>query len=308
VDRSPDPLGGAEFVTDGGLETDLLFNHGLDLPEFAAFPLVEDKDGASTLMDYYDEYAAIARAAGRGLALETPTWRANPDWAERVGYDKAALDRVNRAAVELVRRVQARADVGRSLVVGVVGPRGDGYLAGEAPDPDEAADYHSVQIASFAGEGVDAVHAMTLTGPHEAVGVVRAARAAGVPVAVSFTVEVDGVLPDGTSLQDAIRKVDETDPPDWFGVNCAHPTHVAQALDGGSWRERIAAIRPNASTLTHAELDVMEELDTGDIGYLTSTLDSLRGQLPGLAIIGGCCGTDARHVAAMWGVPSGSDG
>jgi S-methylmethionine-dependent homocysteine/selenocysteine methylase len=291
------------FVTDGGLETDLIFHHGADLPEFAAFPLVDDEAGRDLLRRYYDGYADVARKAGRALLLETPTWRANPDWAARVGYDLASLDRVNRASVDLIREQQdAYSDLSDVLLVGAMGPRGDGYVAGDTPDPDEAADYHSHQIGSLAAAGVDLVSAVTLTSPQEAVGVVRAARDADVPVAVSFTVETDGRLPDGTTLRAAVEAVDADGGPDWFLVNCAHPTHIAPAFDGGVWQERIAGVRPNASTMTHAELDEMEELDEGDLGLLTSSLDALRVQLPSLAIVGGCCGTDARHVAALWGV------
>lgn len=294
-------LAEGQFVTDGGLETDLLFNHGFDLPEFAAFPLLEDRAGRAALDAYYDQYAAIARAAGQGLLLETPTWRANPDWGERIGYDRVALDRANREAVDLVRRAQERADVDRSLVVGIHGPRGDGYVAGTA-DPDEAAEYHIGQARSFAAAGVDLMHAMTITTPEEGIGVVRAAQSAGLPVALSFTVETDGRLPDGTPLASAVQRVDAVAPPDWFGINCAHPTHISPALDGGTWQERVCSIRPNASTLTHDELDAMEELDEGDLGLLTSSVELLRPHLPNLAAVGGCCGTDARHVASLWGV------
>jgi S-methylmethionine-dependent homocysteine/selenocysteine methylase len=290
------------FVTDGGLETDMLFHHGFNLPEFAAFPLLEDRAGRAALDAYYDQYAAIARAAGQGLLLETPTWRANPDWAERIGYDRMALDRANREAVDLVRRAQERAGVDRSLVVGVHGPRGDGYMVGATADPDEAAEYHVVQARSFAAEGVDLVHAMTMTTPEEGIGMVRAARSVGLPVALSFTVESDGRLPDGTPLGAAVKRVDADATPDWFGINCAHPTHIAPAFDGGAWQQRIGGIRPNASTLTHDELDAMEELDEGDLELLTRSVERLRPHLPNLAVMGGCCGTDARHVALLWGV------
>ena len=295
-------LTGGPFVTDGGLETDLLFHHGFDLPEFAAFPLLEDTAGRVALDAYYDAYAAIARAAGQGLLLETPTWRANPDWAKRVGYDDVALDRANREAVDLVRRAQERAGVDRSLIVGIHGPRGDGYVAGAAADPDQAAEYHLAQAASFAAAGVDLVHAMTITTLQEGVGVVRAARSVGLPVALSFTVESDGRLPDGTPLAAAVERVDADARPDWFGINCAHPTHIAHAFDGGAWQERVAGVRPNASTLTHDELDAMEVLDEGDLELLTTSFEELRIHLPNLTVIGGCCGTDARHVASLWGL------
>ncbi|HUR75104.1 MAG TPA: homocysteine S-methyltransferase family protein [Sporichthya sp.] len=288
-----------QWVTDGGLETDLLFHHGVDLPEFAAFPLVEDADGAKLLERYYAGYLAIAAAAGAGLVLETPTWRANPDWAAKLGYEAAALDRVNQASVEFVRGIAS--DAARVLISGVVGPRGDGYLA-SGGSADEAAEYHAAQVGSFAGAGVDVVHAMTLTGPAEAIGVVRAARAANLPVGISFTVETDGRLPDGTPLGAAITAVDAAAAPDWYGVNCAHPTHVTPALDSGSWQARIQVFRPNASTMTHEELDAMEVLDEGDRPLLQSSTAALLGALPSITTLGGCCGTDASHIALLWGV------
>lgn len=253
---------------------------------------------------YFEDYAGIAVAAGAALLLETPTWRANPDWAALLGYDAARLDAVNQRAVEVVVGVAATAGVERVLLGGTVGPRGDGYRAAGA-SADEAADYHAPQVASLAAGGVDLVHAMTLSEVAEAVGVVRAARAVGVAVAISFTVETDGRLPDGTSLPDAIAQVDGVAPPDWFGLNCAHPTHVLPTLRqeaAGPWRERILGLRPNASTLSHAALDEMETLDAGDLGLLVRTAAEVRRELPSVRIVGGCCGTDRDHVAAPWGV------
>ena len=292
------------WVTDGGLETDLIFNHGVDLPEFAAFPLVDDAAGAALLADYYSQYAQIAAEVGAGLLVETPTWRANADWGRALGYDAAALDRANRESVGLVRAAIAAAEVSEKQVSGCVGPRGDGYLAG-AFDADSAAEYHTPQVRSLAAAGVDLVHAMTMTTSAEAIGVVRAARSAGVPVAVSFTVETDGRLPDGSTLADAIAAVDAADPADFYGVNCAHPLHLLAGLDGGAWQQRVTYFRPNASVLSHAELDEAEELDAGDIPLLVSATNAVREQIPGLAVLGGCCGTDSRHVAALWGATAG---
>lgn len=288
-----------QWVTDGGLETDLLFHHGIDLPEFAAFPLVDEPATAKVLAGYYDGYAAIAAAAGAGLVLETPTWRANPDWGARVGYDAAALDRVNRAAVDLVRGVDALGAPVR--VSGVVGPRGDGYVAA-GHRAEEAAEYHLPQIRSLVAAGVDVVHAMTLNEVAEAVGVVHAARSAGAAVGVSFTVETDGRLPDGTPLRAAVEQLDAQAAPDWYGVNCAHPLHVRPAVDGGAWQERVQCFRPNASTLTHEELDAMTEIDEGDRDLLRESTTDLLTVLPSVTTLGGCCGTDATHVARLWGV------
>jgi homocysteine S-methyltransferase len=287
-------------VTDGGLETDLIFHHGVDLPSFAAFPLLDDAYGRELLTDYYAAYAEIARSAGVGLALEAPTWRANPDWGATVGYDAAALDRINRAAIIFLGELRQRFGVADTWVGGSIGPRGDGYRPGAAVDPDEAAAYHRPQLDAFAEAGADVATAYTLTDPGEAIGIVRAARGAGVPIGISFTVETDGRLPDGTSLRDAIATVDEAAAPDHFGVNCAHPTHIAAGLTGSL--DRVVVLRANASRRSHAELDEAADLDDGDPAELAESQQPVAAYLPNLTVIGGCCGTDARHVAALWGV------
>jgi homocysteine S-methyltransferase len=291
------------FVTDGGLETDLIFHHGVDLPEFAAFPLVEDAAGRALLEDYYDGYAAIAAQVGAGLMLESATWRASADWGARLGYDPTALARVNRAAIEHLRELRARyaADVDEVVVSAMVGPRGDGYDGSSAMDADEAADYHRPQLEAFASAGADIASAYTLTHTGEAIGIVQAARDVGLPVAISFTVETDGRLPSGEGLGEAVLAVDAAAAPDYFQVNCAHPTHIARGLEGGrAWRERIHGVRPNASAKSHAELDESDELDEGDPAELAGSTARLVGELPRVTIVGGCCGTDARHVARMW--------
>lgn len=290
------------FVTDGGLETDLVFHHGVDLPEFAAFPLLDDDGGRDLLARYYAGYAVVAAAARAGLLLETPTWRANTDWAARVGYDAPRTARANASAVTFLRGLAAGYDVPAVLVAGQVGPRGDGYVAGEAPDPEEARGYHAPQVRAFADAGADLVSALTLTTAAEAVGVVLAARDAGLPVSVGFTVETDGRLPDGTPLAEAVAAVDAAAPPEHFVVNCAHPTHVLPGLDDGPWVARIGGTRVNASTMSHAELDAAEELDDGDPARLAADQMEVSRRLPGMRVLGGCCGTDVRHVAAMWGV------
>ena len=294
--------GGQLYVTDGGLETDLIFNRGFELEEFAAFPLIYDEQGRTALADYYADYADIARRAGVGLVLAAPTWRANPDWAGRIGYDAGDTDRANRDAVAFMKNLrEVWADLPEVVVSGVIGPRGDGYVAGERPQLGEAADYHHGQIESFAEAGADLVEALTMTTPQEAAGIVSAANAVGLPVAILFTVEVDGTLPDGSTLGEAITLVDQAGDAAYFGVNCAHPTHVARGLTDADWVARIVELRPNASTMTHEELDAMTELDAGDISFLVSSLEALRTKLPGLLVLGGCCGTDARHVAGLWG-------
>lgn len=295
------------YVTDGGLETDLIFNHGTDLPDFAAFPLVDSETGRARLSAYFDDYAAIAEQAGHPLLLETPTWRASSDWGTRLGYDAAALDHANRACVELVHETATRwsGRVPALKVSGQIGPRGDGYRPGATTVPEDAAAYHRPQVASLHAAGADIVTALTLTGVGEAIGIAMAATDVGIPYALGFTVETDGRLPDGTTVAAAVAAVDAVDavtPPEYFLLNCAHPSHIDKGVDDGAWRDRIRGLRVNASALSHAELDESEELDAGDPARLAEDVAALRVSLPAVGIVGGCCGTDARHVAAMWGV------
>jgi homocysteine S-methyltransferase len=291
---------GRLFVTDGGMETTLIYRDGWELPEFATFPLLDDEAGREALRAYYESYARLAAELGAGIVLDTPTWRANTDWGARLGYDEAALADVNRRAVELLKEL--RRDEPPILVSGCVGPRGDGYVVGEAMDAAEAERYHDAQIAVFADEGVDLVSALTLTYAEEAIGIARAAERHGAPVVISFTVETDGRLPSGRALGEAIDQVDRetSGAAAYFMVNCAHPTHFAGVLEPGTpWLERIAGLRANASTKSHEELDASDELDSGDPDDLGERYRSLQEVLPRLTVVGGCCGTDERHVAAV---------
>jgi S-methylmethionine-dependent homocysteine/selenocysteine methylase len=287
-------------VTDGGMETTLIYRDGLELPEFATFPLLDDDAGIEALRSYYASYAQLAAQLGAGLVLDTPTWRANADWGAKLGYDEAALADVNRRAVVLLREL--RRDDPPLLVSGCVGPRGDGYVVGEAMTAEEAERYHEPQIAVLAEECVDLVSALTLTYAEEATGIAHAAQRHGVPAVISFTVETDGALPSGQPLGEAIEQVDrEADGgPAYFMLNCAHPTHFAHVLDPDApWLQRVAGIRANASQKSHAELDASDELDSGDPDELAARYRELRGALPRLAVVGGCCGTDERHVSAV---------
>jgi homocysteine S-methyltransferase len=300
----PQLAGDRMYLTDGGLETTLVFHRGIDLPAFAAFPLLDTDDGRAALRDYFRPYLAAAREQGAGFVLDTPTWRANPDWGAQLGYDAAALDRVNRAAVAFARELRDEAgDAPAPIVVnGVLGPRGDGYVAGQQMAGSEALAYHAPQVRAFAGAGADLVSAITMTYAEEAIGISGAAAASDIPVVISFTVETDGRLPSGQALGDAIEQVEaETlGYPAYYMVNCAHPSHFAGVVAaGGGWRDRIAGLRANASAKSHAELDAAEELDAGDPAALGSDHAALRAHLPAVRVLGGCCGTDERHVAAV---------
>ena len=294
-------LSGDLFITDGGMETTLIFKEGIDLPHFASFDLLRSEDGRRALRDYYGTYVALARDRGVGLLLDTPTWRANRDWGELLGYSEEELARANREAVQLVEELRT-ADGPPIVVSGCVGPRGDGYRAEWIMTAEEAQQYHAPQVETFADSGADLASALTLNYAEEAVGIVRAASSAGLPVAVSFTVETDGRLPNGQELSAAIEQVDaQTDgAAAYFMINCAHPTHFAHVLEEGEpWLERLGGLRANASRKSHAELDESDALDDGDPEELGGQYAELRSRLPRVTVVGGCCGTDHRHIGAI---------
>jgi homocysteine S-methyltransferase len=296
----------AVALTDGGIETVLLFHEGFDLPCFASFPLLGDVRGRAALRRYFEPFLDTAQQRGLPFVLDTPTWRANPDWGAQLGYHADALGAINRDAADFARELAAaRPDV---TINGVVGPRGDGYVVGDRMAGDQAAEYHAWQIGVLCEAGVERITALTLSYPEEAIGVVQAAAAAGVPVVPSFTVETDGRLPDGTSLAQAVERVDAATgaAAEFFMINCAHPTHIAAGLDDGPARDRIGGLRVNASTLSHAELDEAEELDEGDPAALARDNAALQDRLPAVRLLGGCCGTDHRHVAEIIGAWQGA--
>lgn len=289
------------FLADSGVETDLIYNVGIDLPEFAAFPLLDDGAGRNALQHYYAQHLAVASDAGRGIILEAVTWRASERWGARLGYHEAALARVNVAAVALL--TEMRMEVPAPVVLSAaIGPQDDGGPSSTYLSADQARRYHEPQLKTLASTGVDMAHAMTIAYVDEAIGMTAAAQAAGLPVAVSWTVETDGSLPDGTPLADAIHRTDDATEagPVYYGINCAHPTHFASVLrEGEDWMARLRCIRANASAKSHAELDEADGLDAGDPQELAMLYARLRERHPGLTVLGGCCGTDARHIRAI---------
>lgn len=292
------------FIGDGGLETTMLFGEGFELPEFAAFPLLREEAGREALRRYYLAFLEVAREYGAGFVIDTPTWRASGGWGEKLGYPAEEIASVNREAVAFVREIRDD-DAGDVPVAisGAIGPEGDAYEPERALTAEQAERYHAPQVDVFAAAGVDLVSAYTLTYVEEAIGIVRAARAAGVPVSISFTVETDGRLPSGEPLRAAVERLDaETDAGALYVmVNCAHPSHFAAVFeDAGPWLERIGGIRANASRKSHAELDEAERLDAGDPAELGAEYGALLApRLPSLRVLGGCCGTDRRHIASI---------
>ena len=292
------------FLTDAGLETDLLFNRGIELPHFSSITLLRTPEGRRALKQYFRGFLLLAERVGCGMVLESATWRASPDWAAPLGLSAADLDELNRDAVKLLLQLRDEylSAVPQIIVSGCIGPRGDGYDAGQIMSVEEAEAYHHHQGRILRFAGADMLSAITMTNVPEAIGLTRAAHRLSTPVAISFTVETDGRLPTGDTLADAVHAVDEvTDAyPAYYMINCAHPTHFASTLDPeAEWTARIGGVRANASRCSHAELDAMTELDEGDPLELASEYLELRRRFPSINVLGGCCGTDLRHVTAV---------
>ncbi len=296
-------LAGDLFLTDGGIETTLIFHEGIDLPEFAAFVLLENEEGCETLRKYYREYANIARDYRVGFILESMTWRANQYWGEKLGYSSEQIADFNRKSVDLLQgiRNEYEGDIPHMVISGCIGPRGYGYSEDISMTVDEAEACHRPQIATFRETVADMVTAFTIPNITEAIGIVLAAKAERMPVVISFTVEIDGRLPSGEMLRDAIEQVDAaTDgTPAYYMINCAHPTHFVDVLRADPWTKRIRAVRANASTKSHAELNDTTQLDEGNPEELGSRYLDLASRLESLNVLGGCCGTDHRHIAEI---------
>jgi len=299
------------FLTFPGCETYLLYIQGFPLRDFCAFEVVYDDRAWQRLEDELLRPVADAAAArGFGLLADSFVWRASADYVTRLGAPGVAA--VNQRAIERVRafitRWRAGSDAARAcpvLVTGDIGPRGDGYAATGAVSIGAAYDYHAAQVDVLARAGVDVLVPLTMTSLPETLGILRAAEIAKLPVLVSPTIEPDGKLPDGTPLGEFVATVDDATHgyPLAFMVNCVHPSHLAPVLRAAAerdepWLTRFRGVRANASAKTHAELDASKALDRGDPAALGGGVADLQ-RAHGLTIVGGCCGTDAEHLACI---------
>ncbi len=297
-------LSGDLYLTDGGIETTMIFHEGFELPYFAAFPLLDNTKGQEALQRYFHNHCSIAANYKVGFILEAITWRASLDWAKKLGYSKEGLDEMLHKAVEFLApfRSEYETEDTKMVLSSCIGPRGDGYVPEDQMSINEAEDYHSLQIETLSKTDADMVTVLTLNYVEEAIGIARAAIAHQIPSVISFTVETDGNLPTGQTLKEAIETVDtETDQaPLYYKINCAHPTHFEKVVSTGeSWLQKIRSVRANASKCSHAELDEADELDEGNAKELGAQYRELRNKLPNLNVLGGCCGTDSRHIDAI---------
>ncbi|MEM9426206.1 MAG: homocysteine S-methyltransferase family protein [Pseudomonadota bacterium] len=286
------------------METYFVFNKGYDLPCFSAAVLLDTAQGRADLAEYFERFIAIAKQAGRGFILDAPTWRAGAAWAGPLGQTLDAVIETNARAVSFVADVRASHETEDCpiLINGLVGPSGDAYAPDTEISQQDALQIHAPQIHALGKAGVDMITALTLTHAGEAIGIVQSAKEIDVPVAIAFTLETDGRLPSGQPLGEAIAEVDAAtgNGPIYYMINCAHPDHFRHILDtDAAWTLRIGGIRSNASRMSHAELDNSEVLDDGDPVELGALSNALLSRLPNIRVLGGCCGTDHRHVGCM---------
>lgn len=296
-------LGGGLYLADAGVETDLIFNRGIEIRGFAAHTLLPTESGRQALIEYFRGFLSLAKERNAGFILDSVTWKAHPHWADALGSSEEELRQSNCDAVELIARLRSEfaSETGPIVLNGIIGPKGDAYAPEAMVAVHQAENYHAKQIGWLAATEVDMVTGMTFAQSDEASGLVLAARHSEIPVVVSFTVETDGRLPTGQPLGEAIDAVDHATDGGaaYFMVNCAHPDHFAHVLGDRPWAHRIRGIRCNASRRSHAELDASPTLDAGDPAELGAQYAAIAARLPWLNVFGGCCGSDLRHVAEI---------
>ena len=296
----PAQRNGRIFLTEGGIETELMYRHGFELPEFAVFPLLDDPRAVAVMRDMYRSYLDVVARHGLAALIGGLDYRASPDWAGRLGYSASALADANLACIQFLRDAAAEyaQDVPEALVAGIVGPRGDAYQLNRTITAAEAEDYHATQLETLGRAGVDLAWALTLNSVPEAVGVARAAARLGVPLAISLTLDGTARLKSGPTLAEAIEAIDAaTDAsPAFYSINCSHPLEFEPALTDGAWLQRLRGLRPNASSMDKIALCKLGHLEEGDPPELAGMMADLARRLPHLDIWGGCCGTWDRHL------------
>lgn len=296
--------GGSPILTDGGIETRVVFETDVTLPPHVGVAaLVEDPVGGPVLRRIYESYVAAARPSGVPVIIGTPTFRASPNFARRAGLDAAeAVRRLNASAAAMHRGIRESFEPYPVYVAGVVGPSGDAYTPGEALPAKEAREYHALQIRALAESGVDFLYAPTFPAVEEALGVSEAMAESGLPHVISFVLGRDGRVLDGTPLHAAIERIDAEAPPLFYSISCVHTSVVARALrDEAAWEfagHRLLELKANASALSTEELVKLDHLEGDDPEHFAAGMFEIHKQF-GLRVLGGCCGTDDRHIRAL---------
>lgn len=299
---------GTPIITDGGIETRIMFETNLSMdPELQVAALVPDPDGAAALRSIYESYIKAAGEFGLPIVIGTPTFRASLNFARRAGHGgEESVRELNVGAVRLLRQLREDSDHRPIFIAGVIGPSGDAYTPGDALGAPEAAAYHRLQTEVLAEEGVEFLFAPTFPAVDEALGVAMAMGRSGLPYVVSFVLDTAGRVLDGTPLTAAIERIDNEalPPPLYYSISCVYPDVAARALedaarDSKTLVGRIAELKANGSPLGTDELVRLDHIEATPPEPFAELLWSLHESHPVLRVIGGCCGTDDRHIRAL---------
>jgi homocysteine S-methyltransferase len=292
------------YLTEGGTETEILYKWGYELPEFAMFTLLENAEANECVLGMYRRYFDVAEAYGTGILVTGHDYRASPDWARKLGYSLKGLTEMQHRTIQFLTDIRAEYEgrVSDVYVSGCIGPRGDAYGTGGGISEAESEDYHSVQLSNLVETDADMAIAQTFNNIPEAIGVVRAATAIGIPIGVCLTLTTDALLRSGPTLKEAVETIDDRTggAAAWFGTNCSHPVEFEPAIsEAGAWAERLRYIRPNATQMEKIALCKLGHLEDGDPVELGHQIGDVARRFPNADILGGCCGTDERHLGEI---------
>ncbi|WP_286238828.1 homocysteine S-methyltransferase family protein [Neptuniibacter halophilus] len=291
---------GRLYLTEGGTETEIMYKYGFELPHFAMFPLLDNPAAVTKMRDMFRYYLDVVAKHKLCALIGGLDYRASPDWGKLLGYSDAGLAEANLQSIDFLRDVAAEYahDIEQTLIQGLIGPRGDAYQQGHTITAEAAEDYHAIQLTTLKKAGVDLALAITFNNVEESIGVARAAKTIGVPLAISLTLNRNSTLGDGTPLADAIEQIDQaTDHSvEFYSINCSHPIEYEPAIDGGPWLQRVRGVRPNASKMEKVALCKIGHLESGDPVELGEQCGELAKRYPHMDIWGGCCGTWDQHL------------
>ncbi|MCB8822139.1 homocysteine S-methyltransferase family protein [Microvirga rosea] len=298
---------GVVFLTDGGIETRLIYEFSLGLRDFASFPELFDSRGRAALRKVYTSYLDVAAQSGRPMLIGSPTWRAHPDGLRHAGFGEPDdLTRVNTEAVSFLRELRREMKLEKQVyIAGVIGPRGDGYRAEGAPQTEEAQHYHHAQARALADAGVDFLYAPTFASRTELIGVALAMAGTGCTYALAPVINGHGDLPDGSSLSEVISFIDATVQPRplYYLTGCVHASTFSDAVADDDrlqplMPKRLVGMKANASALPPEKLNDLDHVEGDEPAAFARGILNLHNKYS-LRILGGCCGTDAGHIRAL---------
>ena len=294
---------GTYYLTEGGIETEIMYKYGFELPHFAMFPLLDNPEALTAMKGIWQRSLRAAADNGFNAIMNGVDYRASPDWGALLGYTPDGLASMQMRAIDFLRDVARdfEQDIDTIIISGTIGPRGDAYSRNETITADVAEEYHSVQLATLKKAGVDMAWAMTFNNIPEAVGTIRAAENTGIPIAMGLSLDSSSRLNSGPSMAEAVPEIDAqtNSAAAFFGLNCSHPLEFEPALDGGEWMKRLRSIRPNASPMDKIALCKIGHLEDGDPDELAQQMLDVARRMPHMDIFGGCCGTDERHLSKI---------